>query len=108
MNAEIVFRFNLPVRKESVFGQCSVFKRCADRHLRHRDDDFPQALIEQLVQPQKHQCTGFAAGGRRFDKQIGAVALSEGAGLHLPHPHAIKRRALPVLGIGHLQDVFHA
>ena len=82
---EIPVGCHFPVGEEAEFLQRRVFERATDILLRHRHNDFADALIGELVESHEHHSTTFAGCRRRFDEQILAVALVIDHSLHLAH-----------------------
>ena len=104
---EVVAGVKIPIGKEAVVGEFDHIKRATDGAFRHRHDHLFQPLVVQLVQPQKHQCTGLSRGGRRFQQQVLGIAGLEGPLLHLPHPEGISAGAFAGLGVGDVDKIGH-
>ena len=88
--AQVPLRGDVPIGEEAIFAQRLAGEAGADGPLRHADNRLLDALIDQLVERDEHQCPRFARGGRRFDQQILLAALVKGLRLHGAHAQFIR------------------
>ena len=104
--AQVVRGFNVPIREEAIGGEVGGREGCADGAFRDGHDHLAPALVEELIERNKHECTRLPGGWRSFDKQILGGALFIGTSLHFPHPELIGGNRFPGLRIGHVHNVF--
>ena len=87
--AQVPLRRHLPVPPKALLAQQLIGKARTNGALRHHHDGLLQALVVQLVQRNKHQCSRLARGRGRLDQQILLAAPGVGALLHGAHAQRV-------------------